>query len=93
MKDIDLMLEQPLTGERASVQVKSAADQSVLSACVAAFEANEAANRFFFVCHSPRSALSATTSGDRPVHLWTMEHLASAAVDQGLVDWLIERAD
>ncbi len=93
MKDIDLILEQPLTGERASVQVKSAADQSVLNACVSAFEANTPASRFFFVCHSPRSALSASTSGDRPVHLWTMEHLASAAVDQGLTDWLIERAD
>jgi hypothetical protein len=93
MKDIDLMLEQPLTGERASVQVKSAADQSVLNACVSAFEANTSASRFFFVCHSPRSALSATTSGNRPVDVWTIEQLASAAVDQGLTDWLIERAD
>jgi len=93
LKDIDLILEQPLTGERASVQVKSAADQSVLNACVAAFEANASASRFFFVCHSPRSALSPSTSGDRPVDVWTIERLASAAVDQGLTDWLIERAD
>lgn len=92
MKDIDLMLEQPLTGERASVQVKSAADQIVLNACVAAFEANASANRFFFVCHSPRSPLNAITSGDRPVDLWTIERLASASVDQGLTGWLIERA-
>ncbi len=93
MKDIDMMLEQPLTSERASVQVKSSADQSVLNVCVAAFEANASASRFFFVCHSPRSALSVATGGDRPVHLWTIQHLASAAVDQGLTDWLIERAD
>ena len=93
MKDIDLLLEQPLTGERASVQVKSAADQSVLNACVAAFEANRSASRFFFVCHSPRSALSVIASGARPVDLWTIERLAAAAVDQGLSDWLIERAD
>lgn len=93
MKDIDLMLEQPLTGERASVQVKSAADQGVLNACIAAFEANASASRFFFVCHSPRSALSISDIGDRPVHLWTIQHLAFAAVDQGLTDWLIERAD
>ena len=93
MKDIDLMLEQPLTGERASVQVKSAADQSVLNTCVEAFEAHTSANRFFFVCHSPRSALSVITSGDRPIDLWTIERLASAAVDQGLTGWLIERAD
>ncbi len=93
MKDIDLMLEQPLTGERASVQVKSAADQSVLNACVAVFEASASASRFFFVCHSPRSALTAPADSDRRVYLWAMEQLASAAVDQGLVDWLIERAD
>lgn len=92
MKDIDLMLEQPLTGERASVQVKSAADQSMLNACVAAFEADASVSRFFFVCHSPRTALNLASSGDRSVHLWTIEHLASAAVDQGLTDWLIERA-
>ena len=93
MKDIDLILEQPLTGERVSVQVKSAADQSVLNAYVSAFEADASASRFFFVCHSPRSALSPSISGDRPVDVWTIEHLASAAVDQGLTDWLIERAD
>ena len=93
MKDIDLMLEQPLTGERASVQVKSAADQSVLNACVAAFEANTSADRFFFMCHSPRSPLSAITRGDRPIDVWTGERLALAAVDQGLTSWLIDRAD
>lgn len=93
MKDIDLMLEQPLTRERARVQVKSSADQSVLDTCVAAFEANASASRFFFVCHSPRTAMSPSTDGDRPVDVWTIQHLASAAVDQGLTDWLIERAD
>jgi hypothetical protein len=93
MKDIDLVLEQPLTGERANVQVKSNADQSVLNACVAAFEDHASAGCFFFVCHSPRGELSATTSGNRPVHLWTIERLASAAVDQGLSEWLIERAE
>ncbi|MET0371173.1 MAG: restriction endonuclease, partial [Sphingobium sp.] len=52
MKDIDLLLEQPFTGERASVQVKSSADQAVLSGCLAAFEASPLASRFFFICHS-----------------------------------------
>ena len=75
------------------MQVKSAADQAVLNACVAAFEADASASRFFFVCHSPRSALEALTTGDQPVHLWTIEKLASAAVDQGLTSWLIEHAD
>ncbi|MET0374638.1 MAG: hypothetical protein ABW128_10325, partial [Rhizorhabdus sp.] len=49
---------QPFTGERASVQVKSSADQAVLSGCLAAFEASPLASRFFFICHSPRGALT-----------------------------------
>jgi hypothetical protein len=92
MKDIDLVLEQPLTGERASVQVKSAADQNVLNACVGAFEADASAGRFIFVCHSPRSGLSVANGRDRGIDVWTIEQLASASVDQGLTDWLIQRA-
>jgi hypothetical protein len=53
MKDIDLLLEQPVTGERASVQVKSSADQAVLDGCLAAFEASPLATRFFFVATAP----------------------------------------
>ncbi len=92
MKDIDLLIEQPLTGERASVQAKSAADQRTFDANIAAFEASGAASRFFFVCHSPRGSLSLPAgSGDR-VHLWTLDKLAETAVDHGLTDWLIEKA-
>jgi hypothetical protein len=58
MKHIDLLLEQPITGERARVQVESSADQKVLDTCVAAFEASQQASRFFFVCHSPRGKLA-----------------------------------
>ncbi|MDT9597927.1 restriction endonuclease, partial [Sphingosinicella rhizophila] len=91
MKDIDLLLEQPLINERASVQVKSAADQKVLNASVCAFEADDSASRFFFVCHSPRSELIVPET-EAPVHLWTVTDLAAAAVDQGLTNWLLERA-
>jgi hypothetical protein len=91
MKDIDLLLEEPVTGERASVQVKSAADQRVLDKCVEAFETSAQASRFFFVCHSPRGNLSLAPSEARRVHLWTSATLAAAVVDQGLTNWLIER--
>ncbi|MBA3835963.1 MAG: hypothetical protein H0X53_09025 [Sphingomonas sp.] len=62
MRDIDLLIEQPLTGERASVQVKSAADQRTFDANIASFEASGAASRFFFVCHSPRGTLTLAAS-------------------------------
>lgn len=92
MKDIDLVLEQPLTGERASVQVKSAADQATFDQCVAAFNASGAANRFFFACHTPRGALTLPPAASDRVHLWGGMELAYAAVDAGLVGWLIDRA-
>jgi len=92
MKNNDLIVEQAATGERASVQVKSAADQRVFDTCVAEFEASPLSNRFFFVCHSPRLSLSEPTSPTRPVHLWTGSKLAEMVVAQGLSDWLIARA-
>nr|MBA3526737.1 restriction endonuclease [Sphingomonas sp.] len=84
MKDIDLIVEQPLTGERASIQVKSAADQSVLDASVEAFLESGNASRFFFVCHSPRGRLNPSQVDDTRVQLWTTDRLAAAAVDHGL---------
>ncbi len=92
MKDIDLLIEQPLTGERASVQVKSAADQRTLEANIAAFAASKVARRFFFVCHSPRGSLTLPAGSDERIHLWTLDKLAAKAVDHGLTDWLIEKA-
>lgn len=92
MKDIDLVLEQPLTGERASVQVKSSADQRVLDACVATFADSASANHFFFVCHSSPGPLAAPAVTGGTVHLWTVEQLAVQAVDQGLTSWLMDKA-
>lgn len=92
MRDIDLLIEQPLTGERASVQVKSAADQRTFASNIAAFEASGAASQFFFVCHSPRGSLTLPPDSRDRVHLWTLDKLAATAVDHGLTDWLIEKA-
>jgi hypothetical protein len=69
MKDNDLILEQPATGERASVQVKSRADQGVLDACIAAFTASPLSSRFFFVCHSGADKLRLPADASRPLHV------------------------
>lgn len=92
MKDVDLILEQPVTGEQISVQVKSKADQKTLDASVAAFAASPLATRFFFVTHSSPAALAVPAAATRQVHLWTADTLSRRAVDAGLVDWLIARA-
>jgi hypothetical protein len=49
MKDIDLALEQPATGERAFVQVKSRADSSVFSDYIERFRADPTNDRMLFV--------------------------------------------
>jgi hypothetical protein len=88
-KDVDLVLEQPTTGEKAFVQVKSKAGQAVLDDYVDRFRRSEAYERFFFVCHSPRGTLS--TDNDARLHVWAGDRLAEAVVKAGLFDWLIEQ--
>lgn len=87
--DVDLELEQPASGERAFVQVKSSAAQTVVEDYLRRFDEDGTYDRFFFVCHSPEGALSPS---DRPnVHIWTSARLAEIVIEAGLVDWLIEK--
>lgn len=90
-KDIDLALEQPSTGERAFVQVKSKASVGVLNDYVARFRADPRYQRMFFVCHSPQGTLPQPK--DPAVHVWVGPQLARMTVQAGLFDWLIERVD
>lgn len=87
--DIDLALENPTTGERAFVQVKSAATQSVLEDYIDRFRKDGSFERFYFVCHSPRGKLTAPTEAN--VHVWTGAALANAAIEAGLIDWLMKK--
>ena len=89
MADIDLIMEQPTTGERAFVQVKSEAGQAVLDDYIARFRAS-GCDRFFFVCHSAQGSL--TLPAEKTLHLFEGPRLADAAVKNGLFDWLIERS-
>jgi hypothetical protein len=85
--DLDLALEQPTTGERIFVQVKSAATQKVLDDYVDRFDADGTYDRFFFLCHSPKGQLHAR--GRQHVHVWVGDVLADAAINAGLIDWLL----
>ncbi|MBR0826155.1 hypothetical protein JQ596_11445 [Bradyrhizobium manausense] len=48
-----------MINERAAVQAKSAANQKILNAYIRRMDATEQFDRFFFICHSPKGALSA----------------------------------
>lgn len=89
LKDIDLLMEQPTTGETAFVQVKSQANQGVVTDYLQRFR-DSGCDRFFFVCHSPKGTLK--VPDEKNLHLFTGKALASAAVKNGLFDWLIERS-
>lgn len=88
MADIDLIIEQPTLGERATVQVKSRASQTVLQDHIRHFQ-RSGEKRTFFICHSPDGKLS--TEHAQGVHLWTGDELASVAVKSGLFEWLMDR--
>ncbi|WP_237478312.1 hypothetical protein [Lichenibacterium dinghuense] len=86
LADADLFVEQPATGERAMVQVKSRAGQAVLDDYVARADAH-ACDRMFFLCHTPEGGLDAGSRGD--VHVWSGRALAEKVVAAGLTPWLI----
>ncbi len=63
--------------------------QVVLDDYIERFRRDGSCERFYFVCHTPRSALSVPE--ERGLHLWAGAALARNAIAAGLFDWLIER--
>ena len=86
---IDLALEQPATGERAAVQVKSKANQSVLNDYIAEYDAAGTFSRLFFVCHTSNATL--TAPGRNDVHIWQGQALSKQVLRLGLTDWVFEK--
>ena len=85
-KDTDLILEQPATKARAIVQVKSAANQSVLNDYADRL-GDQPADYRYLICHSPRGELTSDT-----VTVWSGLGLATRVVEAGLTEWLFEKA-
>ena len=86
LKDVDMIVEQTITGERAFVQVKSASNQKELDSYVDLFSKNAECTRLIYVCHSPSQTL-ATARSD--VQLWVGDDLANMVFKQGYFDWLV----
>jgi hypothetical protein len=91
MKGIDLDMSQPVTQERAYIQVKSAISQSELRKF--ADEANAKDDRYhriYLVTHSAN--LRVPEDVDKRFKIFGVERLAKLALDAGLTDWLIEKS-
>lgn len=90
-KTVDLELVLPTTGERAFVQIKSAAGQSELRDYAERFAASAAYDRMFFVWHT--GDIGVERDGvTRGVTLIGPETLARMVLDAGLSSWLREKA-
>ena len=87
MPDVDLVLEQPITGERGVVQVKSAASREELDEFADAAR-SMAVERAWFVVHSLGRPL---VSGDQRIEVWGVAEVVRALEKAGLVDWLVDR--
>lgn len=88
--DIDFLLDNPVSGESAWVQVKSRCNQAVLDDYLERFRRDGTAQHFFLAVHSPTGALRVP---DEPgIHIWAGPELARAALAGGLLDWLVGRS-
>lgn len=87
--DTDLVAIQPLTGERAFVQIKSQATKQDFEASMQKYRESSGLSRMYFACHSP---IGVWGSSSNDVTLWTREALAQRVLDAGLFDWLCDHA-
>ena len=89
MKYADLELQEPITGERYQVQVKSAATVADFAQYRDQF-GERGFRKLFFVVHSPTPALD-QEKGNATVELVLPGRLAAMVVDAGLVSWILAR--
>ena len=100
MKFADLELEEPITGDRYQVQVKSRADVKEFDAYAATFltDQHHDFRRLYFVVHSPTAALVAHIAehgrdarDDRWIEPILPGRLAQMIVDAGLTGWVLDK--
>ncbi len=89
-KAYDLLLREPITGDRYVVQVKSQAGLADLRGTIEKFSARDF-RRIFFAVHSPDDDLVAATDIPDHVEIVSPQRLGELAMDAGLVGWLEDK--
>jgi hypothetical protein len=89
-KLVDVVLEQPTTGELAAVQVKSATSQKTFEKFIDEADATGQFDRLFFVCHSPKGEMEIPPERN-DIHLWVGRDFAKIVLRLGLTDWVMEK--
>jgi hypothetical protein len=90
MKFADLELEEPVTGDRYQVQVKSEASVRDFERYEREFQ-DKNFRRLYFVVHTPTQNLSEYQPNSSSVELILSDRLAAMVVDAGLVNWLQDK--
>ncbi len=86
-KTSDLELVQPMTGERAIVQIKSSTSQNELNAYEQEFSKMKA-DRYFYVWHTCKANLHTDINN---LNLIDPAALAQHVINSGLYDWLLTK--
>jgi hypothetical protein len=89
MKFSDLELEEPVTGERYQVQVKSSASVADLQEYADNF-ASTGFRKLYFVVHSPVGDWSGYPIPEN-VELILPDRLAQMVIEFGLISWLVNK--
>jgi hypothetical protein len=87
--DVDMVLDHRTSRQTAWVQVKTGAGQAELDDYLERFRLDGTCDRFYFVCSNPKGPLKLPDGNN--LDLWAGPSLAGAAIDAGLLDWLMER--
>lgn len=92
-KSIDLVLESPVTGKRAFVQIKSSADLSTFNDYIKQFKSMDQYDEMYFVVHSPKENLI-TYKGkhSKKIKIIDVERIAELSINSGLADWIIDKS-
>jgi hypothetical protein len=93
LNTIDFELLSPITGERAVVQLKSAANINDFKDYQNRFfPMMEDYNKFFFIVNNPDKSLIDFEDDDSGIILYYGEKISELVINSGLIDWVIKKS-
>lgn len=90
-KWIDLVLESPVTGKKAFVQVKSTSDIPTFQKYLDQFKNMNQYDEMYFVVHSPKTDLRGY-DGDHSDKIILVDKIAKLSINAGLAEWIISKS-
>lgn len=89
-KTIDLALYHPITEERAVVQIKCQSNLEEFKKYKNKFIEMTEYDKFFYIAHTPDSALSKYQTEESNINLYFADKVAELAINSGLFNWILK---